>query len=57
MGALIGIGGLGQLFTEGFQTRYLAPIVIGILLTLLLALVMDLMLVGLRRLITPWART
>ena len=57
VGALIGIGGLGQLFTEGFQTRYLAPIVIGILLTVLLALVMDLTLVGLRRLITPWVRT
>jgi osmoprotectant transport system permease protein len=53
VGALIGIGGLGQLFTEGFQTRYLAPIVIGILL----ALVMDLTLVGLQRLITPWTRT
>lgn len=56
VGALIGIGGLGQLFTEGFQTRYLAPIVIGIVLTVLLALVMDLLLVGLRRLITPWTR-
>jgi osmoprotectant transport system permease protein len=56
VGALIGIGGLGQLFTEGFQTRYLAPIVIGIVLTVLLALVMDLLLVGLLRLITPWTR-
>lgn len=56
VGAFIGIGGLGQLFTEGFQTRYLAPIVIGILLTLLLALVMDLLLVGLRRAGTPWMR-
>jgi osmoprotectant transport system permease protein len=57
VGALIGIGGLGQLFTEGFQTRYLAPIVLGIVLTVLLALVMDLTLVGLRRLLTPWTRT
>jgi osmoprotectant transport system permease protein len=56
VGALIGIGGLGQLFTEGFQTRYLAPIVIGVLLTVLLALVMDLVLVGLRRVATPWTR-
>jgi len=31
--------------------------VIGILLTVLLALVMDLTLVALRRLITPWTRT
>src|SRR5438270_1797282 len=42
VGALIGVGGAGQLFTEGFQTRYLAPIVIGVVLTVLLALVMDL---------------
>ncbi|MGH3844111.1 MAG: ABC transporter permease [Pseudonocardiaceae bacterium] len=56
VGALIGIGGLGQLFTEGFQTRYLQPIVIGIVLTVLLALAMDLILVGLRRLVTPWER-
>jgi hypothetical protein len=31
--------------------------VIGILLTVLLALMMDLTLIGLRRLITPWTRT
>jgi osmoprotectant transport system permease protein len=57
VGAFIGIGGLGQLFTEGFQTRYLAPIVIGIVLTVLLALAVDLLLVGLRRAATPWTRT
>ncbi len=57
VGALIGIGGLGQLFTEGFQTRYLAPIVIGIVLIVLLASVLDVLLVGLWRLITPWTRT
>ena len=57
VGALIGTGGLGQLFTEGFQTQYLAPIVIGIVLTMLLALAIDLLLVGLRRVVTPWTRT
>lgn len=56
VGAFLGIGGLGQLFTEGFQNRYLAPILIGIALTLLLALVVDLLLVGLRRALTPWSR-
>lgn len=54
VGALIGVGGLGQLFTEGFQNAYDAPIVVGIVLTLALALVVDLLLVGLRRLLTPW---
>ena len=57
VGAFIGIGGLGQLFTEGFETRYLAPIVIGIVLIVLLALAMDLLLVGLGRAATPWLRT
>jgi osmoprotectant transport system permease protein len=56
VGALIGIGGLGQLFTEGFQSRYLAPIVIGIVLTVGLALAADLLVVGLRRVWTPWIR-
>ncbi|GGM32799.1 glycine/betaine ABC transporter permease [Longimycelium tulufanense] len=56
VGALIGTGGLGALFTGGFQIRYLPPIIVGIALTLLLALVMDLLLVGLRRALTPWSR-
>jgi osmoprotectant transport system permease protein len=54
VGALIGTGGLGTLFTDGFRQRYLAPIVIGIVLTLLLALVVDLLLVAIRRWLTPW---
>jgi osmoprotectant transport system permease protein len=56
VGALLGIGGLGVLFTDGFQREYLAPIVVGIGLTLLLALVVDLLLVALRRILTPWER-
>lgn len=54
VGALIGVGGLGQLFTQGFQDRYNAPIIVGIVLTLVLALVMDWLLVLARRLLTPW---
>lgn len=56
LGALISIGGLGTLLTDGFQRDYPAEIVIGIVLTLLLALVVDLLLVWLWRLLTPWAR-
>jgi osmoprotectant transport system permease protein len=56
VGALIGVGGLGQLFTEGFQAQYLAPIMIGIVLTVVLAVAIDLLLVGLRRVSTPWTR-
>lgn len=56
VGALVGIGGLGRLFTDGFQRDYPEQIVIGIVLTLLLALVVDLALVALWRMSTPWAR-
>ncbi|MGI8308170.1 ABC transporter permease [Saccharopolyspora sp. ASAGF58] len=56
VGALVGIGGLGRLFTAGFQLDYPEQIVIGIVLTLLLALVVDLLLVALWRRLTPWAR-
>ena len=56
VGALIGVGGLGALFTRGFQLFYTAPILVGIVLTLLLAGAADLLLVLLQRRATPWAR-
>ena len=56
VGAIVGIGGFGRLFTDGFQRSYLTQIFVGIALTLLLALVVDLLLVGLWRLLTPWTR-
>lgn len=56
VGALVGIGGLGRLFTDGFQRDYPVQIVIGIAVTLLLALAVDLLLVLAWRLATPWAR-
>lgn len=55
--ALIGIGGLGQLFTRGFQLGfYLPPIIIGLVLSVLLAVLFDLVIVMVQRLLTPWAR-
>ncbi|GGU22024.1 ABC transporter permease [Nocardioides albus] len=55
--ALIGIGGLGQLFTRGFQLGfYLPPIVIGLVLSVALAVVADLLIVAVQRRLTPWAR-
>ena len=56
VGAVIGIGGLGELFTQGFQKDFLTPVVVGVVLSLLLALLADLLIVGLQRLLTPWAR-
>ena len=56
IGALIGVGGLGVLFTAGFSRPFIPMIAVGIVLTLLLALVVDFLLVLLRRLLTPWQR-
>ncbi|MEV0801355.1 ABC transporter permease [Kribbella sp. NPDC050281] len=56
IGAVIGIGGLGELFTLGFQKDFLTPVVVGVVLSLLLALVADVVLVTSQRLLTPWAR-
>lgn len=55
--ALIGIGGLGQLFTRGFQLGFYAPpIVIGLVLSVALAVVCDLLIVLAQRVATPWTR-
>lgn len=55
--ALIGIDSLGQLFTRGFQLGFYAPpIVIGLVLSIAVALALDLVIVLAQRLLTPWAR-
>ncbi|WP_433362776.1 ABC transporter permease [Actinoplanes sp. CA-142083] len=56
VGALIGVGGLGQLFTRGFQLFYVEPILVGIILSVLLAGLADLVIVLIQRLVTPWTR-
>ncbi|MEU9608580.1 ABC transporter permease [Streptomyces sp. NPDC048057] len=52
----IGDGGLGQLFTDGFQRDFPTPVVAGVALTLLLALVADALLVAVQYVLTPWNR-
>jgi osmoprotectant transport system permease protein len=56
VGALLGFGGLGKMFTDGFQRDIPAEIISGIVLVLLLALVVDGLLLLLGRLLTPWDR-
>ncbi|MGY1747215.1 ABC transporter permease [Blastococcus sp. SYSU D00695] len=57
VGVLVGHGGLGQLITGGFaRNEYRAEIVTGAVGCVLLALVADLLLVGVERLLTPWTR-
>src|SRR3954454_6291190 len=57
VGVLVGHGGLGQLITGGFNANfYRAEIVTGTIGCVLLALVADVLLAGLERMLTPWAR-
>lgn len=56
LGALIGQGGLGYLFIDGWQRQFYTPIVVGIVLVVALALVADLVIIVAQRLLTPWAR-
>ncbi|MFV2099518.1 ABC transporter permease [Micromonospora sp. LOL_024] len=57
VGVVIGRGGLGQIIFAGFQNNlYKAQIMTGTLLCVLLALVLDLLLIGAGWLLTPWLR-
>ena len=57
VGVIVGYGGLGLFLIRGFQTFYRAEIVTAALLTVALGLTLDLLLAGLTRLLTPWARS
>ena len=54
--SLIGRGGLGYLFTDGYSRQFLFEIGTGIVLTVLLALAFDAVLVLAGRLLMPWNR-
>lgn len=56
VGSVIGIGGLGTWFTEGYQTNKSDQILAGIVALFVLAIVVDALIVAAGRLITPWER-
>lgn len=56
VGALIGVQSLGTLFTEGFQRSFPTEILAGLVGTVLLAVVVDLLIVALGQAATPWTR-
>ncbi len=56
VGAVIGIGGLGTWFTEGYQANKSDQIVAGIIAIFALAIVIDLLIMLAGRLTTPWER-
>jgi osmoprotectant transport system permease protein len=54
--AFIGQGGLGQLIIQGFQEDFDTEIVVGLVLSVLLAGIADALLVGVEKLSLPWLR-
>ena len=56
VGAVIGIGGLGTWFTEGYQANKSDQIVAGILAIFVLAVIIDVALMFAGRIATPWVR-
>ncbi|MEY2434175.1 MAG: osmoprotectant transport system permease protein [Acidimicrobiaceae bacterium] len=53
---LIGLGGYGSLIDDGLNRTFSTPIVVGAGLSVVMAVVLDLGLVGVERALTPWAR-
>lgn len=56
VGSVIGIGGLGTWFTEGYQSDKSDQIIAGIIVIFALAVVIDTIILVAGRAITPWAR-
>ena len=56
LGSILGIAGLGRLFTDGFQRGLQEEIVAGIVLTVVLALVVDALLLAIAWVVMPWTR-
>jgi osmoprotectant transport system permease protein len=54
--SLLGRGGFGQFIYDGLQAVFWTPLIVGVVLSVALALLADLLLVGVQRLSTPWAR-
>ncbi|BBZ30839.1 ABC transporter permease [Mycolicibacterium madagascariense] len=57
VGSVIGIGGLGTWFTEGYQADKSDQIVAGIVAIFILAIVIDTLIMVLGKVATPWVRS
>jgi osmoprotectant transport system permease protein len=56
VGAILDYGGLGDLLVDGTRTDFKAQVLATSVLCVLLAITLDLLLVGLQRRLTPWTR-
>jgi osmoprotectant transport system permease protein len=55
--ALIGQGGLGFFILQGLRRFFTTEIMVGAVMSVVLAVVIDMLLVLLQRVLTPWVRT
>ncbi|MCA9686968.1 MAG: ABC transporter permease subunit, partial [Myxococcales bacterium] len=56
VGTLVAHGGLGNLISDGVFSNFRAELLAACVLCVLLAVALDLLLVGVQRLLTPWTR-
>ncbi|POX43694.1 ABC transporter permease [Streptomyces sp. Ru72] len=56
VGAIVGFGGLGNLIYAGMNTYFKAQVLTASVLCVLIAVAADVLLLGVQRLATPWAR-
>lgn len=56
VGVLVGVQSLGYFFTDGFQRRIEAEILTGIVMTVAVAVLFDIVLLGIGRALMPWGR-
>lgn len=54
--AVIGLGGYGFFIYRGLNTFVWTPLIVGVVLSVVLATLFDLGFIGLQRLMSPWAR-
>ena len=54
--AIIGQGGLGRLILDGLRRGFWTPMTVGAVLSVLLALFLDVLILWLGRAVTPWTR-
>lgn len=52
--ALVGVSQLGVLFTAGFNRNVMGPIVLGVGASMLLAVLFDVIILAITRVLTPW---
>ncbi|MFC3850589.1 ABC transporter permease [Corynebacterium hansenii] len=56
VGSLVGVHGLGYFFTDGFNRSFPTEILAGVIGTAVVALVFDVVLVALGKVLMPWSR-